>query len=78
MADFTKAIYVQKKVAGANKWRRADVDLVSQGGTTALKPRGHTPGRARVWDTADGEVYDDVLFFDTWPDQWPTIGNVHG
>jgi len=89
MAEFVKAIFVKKRNGqGADQWRRADVNLVRRefknasgvvtSYTTALEGTGHTPGRARVWNTADGEVYDDVLFFDTWPETWPSIGNVHG
>jgi hypothetical protein len=84
MADTIKAIFVAKKItpSGDNpdgtQWRRADVNLVKRGTLTALEPNGHTPGRARKFDTADGEVYDEVLFFDVWPDTWPQIGNVNG
>ena len=77
MADFVKALFVQRKIAGGNKWVRADVDLVKRGDLTALSPRGHTPGRGRTWDTAEGEVYDDVVFLNEWPAEWPIIG-IHG
>ena len=77
MADFVKAIYVKRIEDGQpNKWVRAEVNLVSRAGTTALEGNGHTPGRALKREAADGETYDDVLFFDVWPSQWPRIGQV--
>ena len=77
MADFIKAIFVATRVDGeARKWRRAPVNLVKRGSLTALEGNGHTPGRANVFDDALGEVYDDVMFLDVWPETWPRIGVV--
>ena len=79
MADFIKAIFVAKKEAGVkDKWRRSDVNLVKRGSQTALEFNGYTPGRARKFNTVDGEVYDEVLFFDVWPTEWPKVGNING
>jgi len=77
MANFIKAVFVARKQDGQpDKWARAQVNLVGRSEGTFLEGNGHTPGRALVFDSPDGEVYDEILFLDVWPATWPRIGRV--
>jgi len=77
MANFIKAIYVARKQDGKpDKWARAQVNLVGRSEGTFLEGNGHTPGRALKFESADGEVYDEILFLQSWPTTWPIIGKV--
>jgi hypothetical protein len=77
MADWIKAIYVLRRQDGVkDKWARAQVNLVKRGSATYLEGNGQMPGQGLKFDSVDGEVYDDVLFWDVWPTNYPRIGRV--
>lgn len=77
MANFIKAVYVARKQDGKpDKWARAQVNLVGRAEGTFLEGNGHTPGRALKFESAEGEVYDEILFLQSWPTTWPIIGKV--
>jgi hypothetical protein len=81
----TKAVFVKTTSGGKTYYRRCPFNIeVRTDNATGKRSTymalalggGHTPGRANTWDKDQGEVYDAVLYFDTYPSEWPRIGEM--
>lgn len=79
----TKAIFVKTTSNGKSYYRRCPFNIeIRTDRATGVRNTymalclggGHTPNRANNWDRTDGEVYDAVEYYDTYPATWPKIG----
>jgi len=87
----TKAVFVKSFSGGTTTYRRMPFNVEVRTYPTQVKGGrksyialtlggGHTPGRANNWDQTvfDGELYDSVEYYDTYPANWPRIGETAG
>jgi len=83
----TKAIFVKSVSGGKTFYRRMPFNIeVRTNNSTGKRESymalclggGGNPNRANSWDDPQGEQYDAVEYYDTYPANWPRIGETAG